>query len=130
VKRIWIAAVLEILLVAGLGSAQSAAGTLIVQLVEPGWLPVPNMTIRLTPVMNCTPGRRPTSSPIEKNTDKTGQAAFAVSGKSHYLINVPKSAGFAARSSCVQLFDFPPDFSTAYVQVRLNVAGPRVVVRE
>lgn len=129
-KKIWIAAALNILLVSVSASAQSAAGTLSVQLVEPGWLPVPNMTIRLTGVMNCAVGGRLTGSSVEKSSDRTGQAVFAVSGKSHYRIDVPKNGGFAARSSCVQLFEFAPDFSTAYVQIRLTPAGPRVVVRE
>ena len=127
-KRIWIAALLQVSLAAVVAAAQSAAGTLSVQLVEPGWLPLPNMTIRITPVMNCAPKARPAGPPVEKNSDRSGEATFAVPGKGHYRIDVPKDAGFAARSDCVQLFDFERYAATAYVQVRLNFST-RVVIR-
>lgn len=109
--------------------ASAQAGSLTVQLVERGWLPVPTTDVEFMPVTNCTPSGRPTAPATSKTTDKAGNATFTVAGKGHYRMRVKKQGGFAAKQTCVELFDFEPSFPTAYVQIRLDFAGGSVVVK-
>jgi hypothetical protein len=118
------------LLLIGLTVSLSAqSGTLVVQLVEPGWLPVPNIAVRLVPVSSCNAGARGTSAAVTKDTDRSGNATFAVPGRTQYRVEVMKQGGFAAKRTCIRLFEFVPSLSTAYVQLRLSPAGPPVVIR-
>jgi hypothetical protein len=109
--------------------ASAQAGSLSVQLVERGYLPVPTTAIQLVPVANCSASARRTGPGVVKTTDKTGYATFPVPGKGHYRFEVTKHGGFAAKRMCIELFDFDPTFPTAYVQLRLAFSGAPVVVR-
>ena len=110
-------------------SLSAGSGTLVVQLVEPGWLPVPNVAVRVIEVTSCASHGRAVPTTIIRDTDKRGDANFEVSGSRKYRIEVLKEGGFAPARVCIQLFEFVPSLPTAYVQLRLRVAGPAVVVR-
>jgi hypothetical protein len=128
-KRVCAAAIL--VFYAWSGPAFAQGGTLMVQLVESGWLPVPTMDVHLTSVTTCAGSGRATSRPTVITTNKSGYATFSVPGKGFYSIEVPKQGefGFARKRICIELFDFAPEFPTAYVQIKLGFSGPPIVVR-
>ena len=127
VTRTWLAAV--IMTLPAIVAAQ--AGTLSVQLIEPGYLPVPTVSIKVTQVTSCRPSTAaPAPSAGEtKMTDKTGTATFEVRGKGFYLIEVPSQDGYSGERRCIELSDFARFFPTAYVQIPLKPAGTGVTVR-
>lgn len=118
-------------LVAGLlgGTPQAAGGapTLIVQLVDPGWTPVPSQTVQVTPTTSC--GAKPVAAgkTVEAKTDGAGFASFQVPDKATYLIDVAKASGFLPTPKCVRIFRRANALPTAYVQ--LQVRSPKIVVQ-
>jgi hypothetical protein len=98
----------------------SPAGKLRVQLVEPGWLPVPTTTVKMRRVTDCASSeRRTTGTGQEKLTDRLGWTEFDVEQLNQYLIEVDAQGGFAAAKQCVRLLQFNALSHTAYVQIRL-----------
>jgi len=92
--------------------------TLIVQAVDPGWLPLPGIEVTLQPKKG---------KPETARTSSEGQARFWVPQDAEYSVEL-KYPGFkTVRIKKVHLGTSTP-FSTAYVQAQLHIAGPFVTV--
>lgn len=118
-------------------AAAAQSGRLAVQLVEPGWLPIPEMTVTVVPVATCeaTKGSGHTGQDAHdaatgqtRDTDRSGVAQFTIPGKGLYRIAVAPQDDFAGKTRCIRVFDFAPPFETAYVQLQLAPKGPHVAV--
>jgi uncharacterized GH25 family protein len=94
-----------------------------VQLVEPGWLPVPTHNVQVTPVSSCSPSARTTGPSLTTRTDRSGYASFQSLDQTYYRIQVSEQGGFASIQRCVRLSPKSDDLRTAYVQLQLKLAG-------
>jgi hypothetical protein len=99
-----------------------------VQLVEPGWLPVPTHNVQITPVSSCSRSARTTGPSLTALTDRSGYASFQSLDQAYYRIQVSDEGGFASSQRCVRLSPKSDDFPTAYVQLQLKLAGPFTTV--
>jgi hypothetical protein len=101
----------------------SAPPTLIVQIVDPAWDPVPGAHVT---VKSLDGNVRSKSQSVD--TDNQGCARFFVPADSDYTIEV-KSPGF--KNGALKLLHLPKSsaaFPTAYVQLKLDLAGSPVTV--
>src|ERR1700683_446814 len=103
--------------------AQTQSPSLIVQVVDPGWLPIGGADVTLKPLH----GDTQTKSDREE-TDKDGHAKFVATGDTDYDIEV-KMYGFKReRLDHVHLFKPSGSPSTAYVQLKMSLSGPGTTV--
>src|SRR5262245_34425208 len=113
----------------GLGvSVAAEEPRLRVQLVEPGWLPVPTVDVQITPVSSCSPSARTTGPTLTALTDRSGYASFQSLDQAFYRIQAREQGGFASSQRCVRLGPKSDNFPTAYVQLQLKLAGPFTTV--
>ncbi|MFZ0978664.1 MAG: carboxypeptidase-like regulatory domain-containing protein [Candidatus Acidiferrales bacterium] len=103
--------------------AQAQSPSLIVQVVDPDWLPVPGAQVTVEPLAS---DQKTKSSRTE--TDKDGYAKFSVSGDADYAIHV-ELYGFKRESlEHVHLFKTSSSSVPAYVQLKLRLSGPGTMV--
>jgi hypothetical protein len=121
---LWIVAALV-----GMGpqSSEPSKPTLVVQLVDPGWTPVPNVKVQVTPAKACKPRPIPSGQPVEAETDQNGFARFDVPDDASYILQVSKESGFLPKPKCVRIFRRAAPLPTAYVQ--MQVRDRPIVVR-
>jgi hypothetical protein len=102
---------------------QTQSPSLIVQVVDPLWLPVPGAEVTLKPL--------PTGAKSKSNrteTDKDGDARFSVPGDADCSIEV-KLYGFKReRLKRVHLLKTSASSAPAYVQLQLRLSGPGTTV--
>ena len=95
--------------------------SLIVQVVDPNWIPVPGAEVMVKPL----------SVKAESNvrhTDKDGNAAFWVQGDADYAIEAKLQGFKIKRLRHVHLTRPSAPFPTAYMQFQLKLSGPSVTV--
>jgi hypothetical protein len=102
------------------GQSDPAPPTVIVQVVDVGWLPLPGMTVYMARVNNCR-ARKKSASPIAQETNLNGQAHFRVEDNAVYVVTLKEAGNFVADPVCVQLFKHHKDRPTAHVQLRARV---------
>jgi hypothetical protein len=102
---------------------QTQPPSLIVQVVDPGWLPIPGAEVTLKPLRE--------EAQLKSNraeTDKDGYAKFFVPGDADYAIEA-RWYGFRRESlKSVHLFKAAGSSSPAYIQFRLRLSGPGTTV--
>jgi hypothetical protein len=103
--------------------AQKQSPSLIVQVVDPGWLPIPGAEVELKPLR----GDAKTKSD-RKETDKDGYAKFFAPGDADYDIEVEVYGFKRGRLNRVHLFKPSGSSSTAYVQLKMSLSGPGTTV--
>jgi len=103
--------------------AQSQSPALIVQVVDPGWLPIPGAEVKL----KALPGDEKTKSD-RKETDKDGYVKFVVPGDADYDIEVEVYGFKRGRLNHVHLFKPSGSSPTAYVQLKMSLSGPGTTV--
>ena len=95
--------------------------SLIVQTVDPLWLPLPGMEVTITP----RGGRGAKSA---ANTGKDGYAEFWLAREAEYSVEV-KSPGFKRKHlRSLQITKSSEASPTAFVQFKLELSGPFVTV--
>lgn len=89
--------------------------TIIVQVVDPAWIPVPGARVETVQ---------------EARSDGKGSTQFWLGGDAEYDIEVSSPGFRKARVRAVRVTRAPPSsaFPTAHVQIRLKLAGPTVTV--
>lgn len=101
--------------------APTQSPSLIVQVVDPAWLPVPGAKVTVKPLHGDAQ-----SKSNRTDTDKDGYAKFVVPGDADYSIEV-KSHGFKPeRMENMHLLKTA--VSPAYVELRLRLSDPGVTV--
>jgi len=103
--------------------AQIQSPSLIVQVVDPAWLPVPGAEVTLKPLR--------ADAQLKSNrtrTDKEGYAKFFVPGDADYAIEVELYGFKHERLKCVHLFKTSDSPTPAYVQLKLRLTGPGTMV--
>jgi hypothetical protein len=99
-------------------SARTDPPTVVVQVVDPSWMPLPGIEVVLT---------RKKGSREATRTSNDGNAKFWVAQGAEYSVEV-KYPGFkTVKMKTVEIGRSTP-FATAHVQVRLKVSGPFVEV--
>ena len=99
-----------------------------VQLVEPGWLPIPTFNVQITPVSSFAASARTTGASLTALTDRSGYASFQSLDQAYYRIQASEQGGFASSRRCVRLGPKSDGLPTAYVQLQLKLAGPFTTV--
>ena len=99
------------------------SGRLIVQVVDPVWLPVPAAEITFN---RCTRTRKSKSN--RTKTDENGYAKFFVPGDADYAIDVELYRFKPGRLKSVHLFDTSSSPDPRYVQIKLRLSGPGTTV--
>jgi hypothetical protein len=100
-----------------------------VQLVEPGWLPVPTVNVQITPMSSCLASARTTGPALTAMTDRSGYASFQSLDQAYYRIQVSDQGGWASIRRRIRLGPKSSDaLPTAYVQLQLKLAGPFTTV--
>jgi hypothetical protein len=97
--------------------------TIIVQVVNPVWLPVPGAQVEIK--------QHARHGVVQKgSSDNEGKARFWLEGDAEYDIEVACRGFRKARVRAVRVTRAPPtsSFPTAHVQIRLKLAGPTVTV--
>lgn len=102
---------------------QTQAPSLIVQVVDPNWIPIPGAKVTAKPLEG---NGKLKSNP--EDTDKDGYAKFLVTGNTDYAIEVQTYGFKRGRISPVHLFKASGSSSPAYVQLRLELSGPGTTV--
>jgi hypothetical protein len=103
--------------------ALTQSPSLIVQVVDPVWLPVPGAEVTLKPLRGDTQLKANGTE-----TDKDGYAKFFVPSDADYSIEV-KLYGFKReRLKCVHVFKTSGSSAPAYVQLKLSLSGPGTTV--
>ena len=103
---------------AGAAPARTDPPTVVVQVVDPGWMPLPGIEVVLT--------RKKGAREVTR-TSNDGDAKFWVAQGAEYSVEV-KSPGFkTVKMKTVEIGRSTP-FATAHVQVRLKITGPFVEV--
>jgi hypothetical protein len=103
--------------------AQTQSPSLIVQVVDPDWLPIPGAEVTLKPL----DGEAQQKS-NRTETDKDGYAKFFVPGDADYAIEAQWS-GFKRESlKRVHLFKAGGSSTPAYVQLKMRLSGPGTTV--
>jgi hypothetical protein len=101
-------------------SMNSPKPTLVVQLVDPGWTPVPRVKVQVTPAKTCKPKAGRSGPPVFAETDQEGFARFNVPDNSSYILQVSKESGFLPTPKCVRIFRRASALPTAYVQMQVR----------
>ena len=103
--------------------ALTQSPSLIVQVVDPVWLPVPGAEVTVKPL------RRDTQLKSNRTeTDKDGYARFLVPTDADYSIEVNLYGFKRERLKCVHLFKTSGSSAPAYVQLKLSLSGPGTTV--
>jgi hypothetical protein len=95
--------------------------SLIVQLVDPTWDPLPGADVTVKPL----------SGKVESSvahTDKDGYAKFWVAGDNDYAIEAKLTGFKTKRLKHVHLFKPTATSPTAYIQLQLKLSGPTTTV--
>ncbi len=104
-------------------TAPAESPTLVVQVVDPVWLPVPGAQIEIR--------RHAKRRIVQKATsDKDGNARFWLEGDAEYNIAVIGTGFRKARLRAVRVVRAPPTSPspTAYIQIRLRLAEPTMKI--
>ncbi len=102
---------------------QTQSPSLIVQVVDPNWIPIPGAKVKAKPLEGN--GKLKSS---QADTDKDGYAKFSVPGNADYAIEAELYGFKRGRVSPVHLFKASSSSSPAYVQLKLQLAGPGTTV--
>jgi hypothetical protein len=95
--------------------------SLIVQVVDPNWLPVPGAEVMVKPLSGKAESK-------VGHTNKDGNAEFWVQGDADYAIEA-KRQGFKTKLlKHVHLTKPSTTFPTAYMQFQLTPSGPSITV--
>ena len=100
--------------------------SLVVQVVDSAWLPLPGLTVLVMSTSSCS--SQNTSVRASVRTDSTGSAQFNVAGQVVYVVGIKKEGGFGTEPVCVHLTRQSEDRPTAYVQLRAKATN-RVTVQ-
>jgi hypothetical protein len=99
------------------------APSLIVQVVDPNWQPLPSAKVTVKQIHGDAQSK---SNPAE--TDKDGYANFTAPGDADYAIEADLYGFKRASVSPVHLFKSSGSSSTAYVQIKMRLSGPGIIV--
>jgi hypothetical protein len=101
-------------------TSEAQRPTLVVQVVDEVWIPVPGLNVEI---------RRPNAKePLgAKRTDQRGYAGFSIEAGT-CLIRVPAESGFAEASITARLVSPSDSQPTAYVQLRLTKYAKKPVL--
>jgi hypothetical protein len=102
---------------------QTQPPSLIVQVVDPEWLPIPGAEVTIKP-----PGGDAQTKSDRKATDKDGYAKFFAPGDADYAVEAEKYGFKRARLNRVHLLKPSGSFPTAYVQLKMSLSGPGTTV--
>ena len=103
--------------------ALTQSPSLVVQVVDPVWLPVPGAEVTLKPL-----GGDAQLKSHRTETDKDGYARFFVPSDADYSVEV-KLYGFKREQlKCVHLVKTSGSSAPAYVQLKLRLSGPGTTV--
>ena len=97
---------------------QDQLPSLVVQVVDPNWLPTPGAKVIVKPL-----DRNTQLEPGHAETDKDGFASFILPRDAEYAIEVELYGFKRERVRPVHLFKARGSSDTAYVQVRLRLSG-------
>ena len=100
--------------------ALTQSPSLIVQVVDPMWLPVPGAEVKVKPLHGDAQ-----SKSSRRETDQDGYAKFVVPGDADYSIEVKSYAFKRERMEDMHLLKTA--VSPAYVQLRLRLSDPVTV---
>jgi len=103
--------------------AQTQSASLIVQVVDPNWIPIPGAKVTAKSL-----GEKDQLKSNESDTDKDGYVRFSVPGDADYAIEAELYGFKRARISPVHLFKASGPSSPAYVQLKLQLSGPGTTV--
>jgi hypothetical protein len=103
--------------------AQTQSPSLIVQVVDPVWLPVPGAEVTLKPLHVDAQSK---SNRIR--TDKDGYAKFIIPGDADYSVDVELYGFKRERLKRVHLFKTSASPAPAYVQFKLRLSGTGTTV--
>lgn len=104
-------------------SVQTQSPSLVVQVVDPNWLPTPGVKVTVKPLDG--------DGQLKLNpayADKNGYASFQVRGNADYAIEADQYGFKPGRVSNVHLFKTSGSPTPAYVQLKLRLSGPAVRV--
>jgi hypothetical protein len=93
------------------------AQTLSVQVVDPLWLPIPGVEVRVAPVLTCAQPK-PTGEARDDTTGKSGEVQLPAPGR--MLLLTASMEGFEPQEQCIELGAMAPG-ETAKVQIRLRL---------
>jgi hypothetical protein len=102
---------------------QTQSPSLIVQVVDPDWLPIPGAEVTLKPLL--------ADAQLKSNrtrTDKEGYSKFLVPGDADYAIEVELYGFKREHLKCVHLLKSSDPPVPAYVQLKLRLSGPGTTV--
>ena len=94
--------------------------SLIVQLVDPTWDPLPGADVTVNPFSR--------SELSVTHTDKDGYAKFWIAGDNDYEIEAKLTGFKTKRLKHVHLFKSTTASPTAYIQFKLKLSGPTTTV--
>jgi hypothetical protein len=103
-----------------IGLQSGAAPTLLVQGVDPGWLPMPRLTVHAIRVPSCPSKSALAERAVNSITDESGYARFDVPADANYLLIVDKRPGLVEIRKCIHVFNRSVALPTAYVQLQMN----------
>jgi hypothetical protein len=107
---------------------QQTPPTLVVQIVDDAWLPVPGVTVDVGEIGPQSKGDTPTAS---EASNQEGLACFAVPDARSYILAVRGGDVFAKKKPLrIRLIQHSKEHPTAYVQVRLHLTKPPMVYVE
>jgi len=95
--------------------------SLVVQIVDPAWLPIPGVEVTVQPVESA-------GAPQLGRTDPEGYARFWLPASAAYSVQARPSYGFKRSRTKMWLGKWSPPSPTAYLQLRLKLSGPGVTV--
>jgi hypothetical protein len=102
---------------------QTQPPSLMVQVVDPGWLPIAGAEVTIKPFRE---NAQTTSD--RKKTGKDGYAKFFVPGDADYSIEVEMYGFNRGRLNHVHLFKPSDSSPAAYVQLKMSLSGPGTTV--
>ena len=95
--------------------------SLIVQVVDPNWLPIPGAEVTVKPLSGKAESK-------VGHTNNDGSAEFWVQGDADYAIEA-KRGGFKTKQlKHLHLTKSSAPFPTAYIQFQLKLSGPSITV--
>ena len=103
--------------------AQTQPPSLIVQVVDPNWVPIPGAQVMIKRLGEDTPLKS-----YRSETDKDGYAKFIVPNDTDYDIEASLYGFQRGRVNHVHLFKASSSSTSPYVQLRLRLSGPGTTV--
>jgi hypothetical protein len=94
---------------------------LIVQIVDPYWLPIPGAEVTVRPLTR-------KGAPKVAHTDNDGNAKFRIQGDADYALEATLRGFKTKRLKHAHLGKPTTTFPTAYIQLRLQPSGPFITV--